>query len=168
MAIQLRPAVPGDELEVAGVHVRSWQVGYRDLLPQASLDAMRPEDRAARYTFGDPDPTLPKTLVAVDDAVDGSIVGFIATRSIAAEPGKVLALYVEPRHWGRGIGQVLIAAARDRLAALGHREATLWLLEGNARGARFYAADGWRPDGEHRVEALWGVQVSELRYRRAL
>lgn len=166
MAIQLRPAVPGDELEVASVHVRSWQVGYRDLLPQASLAAMRPEDRAARYTFGDPDPTVPKTIVAIDD--EGAIVGFIATRSIAGEPGKVLALYVEPAHWGRGIGQILIAAARERLAALGHREATLWLLEGNARGARFYAADGWLLDGEHRVEELWGVQVSELRYRRAL
>ena len=44
-SVELRRAVPGDENEVAEVHVRSWQVAYRGLLPDAYLDALRPAGR---------------------------------------------------------------------------------------------------------------------------
>jgi hypothetical protein len=33
----LRRAEPGDAMDVARVHVRSWQAGYRGLLPDAIL-----------------------------------------------------------------------------------------------------------------------------------
>jgi hypothetical protein len=42
----LRPAEPSDASAVARVHVRSWQAGYRNLLPDQYLDGLRPEDRA--------------------------------------------------------------------------------------------------------------------------
>lgn len=45
----VRAACPGDAMEVAGVHVRAWQVGYRGLLPDAYLDGLRAEERAARF-----------------------------------------------------------------------------------------------------------------------
>jgi hypothetical protein len=41
--------------------------GYRGLLPAAHLDALRPEERARRYTFGDADPLKPATSVALVD-----------------------------------------------------------------------------------------------------
>jgi hypothetical protein len=37
----LRRAEPADAMEVARVHVRSWQVAYRGLLPDAYLDGLR-------------------------------------------------------------------------------------------------------------------------------
>lgn len=51
MPVKVRAALPADAFAVAEVHVRSWQLGYRGLLPDAYLDALRPADRAARYTF---------------------------------------------------------------------------------------------------------------------
>ena len=51
--VQFRLAVPGDEQAVAVVHVRSWQVAYRGLMPDEYLDGLRPQDRADRYTFAD-------------------------------------------------------------------------------------------------------------------
>ena len=39
----LRPAEPGDASAVALVHVRSWQAGYRNLLPDEYLDGLRAE-----------------------------------------------------------------------------------------------------------------------------
>lgn len=35
--LNVRNAVPDNALAVAAVHVRSWQVGYRGLLPQDYL-----------------------------------------------------------------------------------------------------------------------------------
>jgi len=47
----LRPAEPRDALEVARVHIRTWQVAYRGLVPDEYLDSLNIEDRAARYDF---------------------------------------------------------------------------------------------------------------------
>lgn len=168
MALELRPATPGDAHEVARVHVRAWQVGYRGLLPDTYLDGLRPEDRASRYTFGDPTPTTPYTVVAVERS---SIVGFVTTgppHEGTAGAGHLMALYVDPDHWQRGIGRALIARGRAELAARGHREAVLWVLAGNERAQRFYAADGWVFDGRVDQRELWGITITDHRYRRAL
>jgi GNAT superfamily N-acetyltransferase len=169
----LRPAEPEDAMGVARVHVRSWQAGYRGLLPDQYLDGLRPEDRAQRYNFASEDVRDPATLVAVED---GMICGFATTAPArdsdmpddAGPWGELFALYVDPDWWGRGVGAALISVARSRLLALGYRNAVLWLLAGNARADRFYRIDGWLPDGLRRTDTVWGVTVNEVRYRRAL
>ena len=41
--MEIRLATPDDALVVAGVHVWSWQVGYRGLLDDDLLDGLVPE-----------------------------------------------------------------------------------------------------------------------------
>lgn len=164
----IRRATPDDALAVATVHVRAWQDGFRGLIPDDYLDALRPEDRAAHYDFGASDPALPATLVAVRD---GAIHGFATigpSPETDAPSGQLHALYVEPTAWGRGIGRRLIAEARAQLHARGFREAVLWVLVGSTRAQRFYRLDGWRPDDCERTEELWGTRVHDIRFRREL
>lgn len=167
--LSVRPAVAADVTEVAGVHVRSWQVAYRGLVPDEYLDGLKLEDRAARYTFGGVEFGRPVTILALEEAV---IWGFAtigpARGGSAQRVGELLALYVDPGRWGRGIGRLLIAEARNRLSEAGFVEAILWVLAGNGRAERFYHADGWTLDGARRKETVWGVAVDEVRYRRAL
>ena len=85
-----------------------------------------------------------------------------------ARTGELLALYVDPDHWGRGVGRRLIVEARDRLADRGCQSAVVWVLRGNARAERFYRSDGWTPDGARRKEEVWGVVAEELRQTRNL
>jgi GNAT superfamily N-acetyltransferase len=165
----LRLAEPADAMNVARVHVRSWQVGYRNLLPDDYLDQLRPEDRAERYTFGSNDPTKPTTIVAENAGV---ILGF-ATVAPARDTdvpghGELAALYVDPDFWGRGLGVALVSAARRRLVDLGFCDAILWVLRGNTRAERFYTTDRWVPDGLRRKDTVWNVVVDEARYRRSL
>lgn len=153
------------------MHVRSWQAAYRGLLPDEYLDALRPEDRMARYTFGEGDPSLPSTIVAVQD---GAIRGFATSgRSRDANVGstavgEVLALYVDPGAWGLGVGRLLVAEARVQLRRGGYTDAVLWVLVGNDRARRFYRVDGWLPDGAQRKVEVWGVAADEIRFRRLL
>lgn len=165
----LRPAEPADAMAIARVHVRSWQTAYRDLLPKDYLDQLRPEDRAAKYTLGSQDPQQPYTIVATESGV---IHGF-ATTMPARDPeslgfGELCALYVEPDHWGRGMGLALLRAARARLVDLGFKSAVLWVLVGNVRAERFYRIDGWTPDGHRRTDEIWGITVNDIRYQRVL
>jgi hypothetical protein len=47
--VRIRPAVLADAPRIAEVHVRSWQAGYRGLLPQHLLDGLDPVARLARW-----------------------------------------------------------------------------------------------------------------------
>src|SRR3954454_10144867 len=164
--MEIRLANSDDALAVAQIHVRSWQVGYRDLLPADYLRGLRAEDRAARYDLGNRDPSRPVTLVAVDG---DAICGFATVaQSDAPVCGELAALYVSPERWRSGVGLGLVAAARQQLLAFGYREAVLWMLSGNSRAEKFYARDGWVKDGAQRVVSLWDVTVEELRFRRDL
>ncbi len=149
--------------------MRSWQVGYRGLLPDQYLAGLRAEDRAGRYTFGRAGSDQPTTVVALEQAV---ICGFATTgpsRSDDTYPaGELLALYVDPDRWELGVGRLLIAEARKRLSRQGFSGAILWVLAGNERAQRFYRADGWAPDGARRHATIWGVAADEIRYRRTL
>jgi len=168
--VVVRRAEPADALAVARVHVRSWQAGYRGLMPDDYLDGLRPEDRAATYNFGTGDAGAPVTLV--DEEADGGIVGFVtlgcAPDASLPEAGTVFALYVDPPHWRAGVGRRLIASAREQLVTWNCPQALLWVLRGNERAERFYAADGWTPDGRQREAEVWGITVDEHRYQRAL
>lgn len=166
----LRPAEPGDAMGVAHVHVRAWQVAYRNLLPDEYLNGLKPEDRAKRYTFGGTDAREPMTTVALDAA--GTIRGF-ATTCAARDAdlpgyGELAAIHVDPDWWGRGVGVALLASSRAFLLDSGFKRAVLWVLIGNARAKRFYAKDGWAPDGTRRTDTVWGIQVEDQRYRRVL
>lgn len=166
--MRLRDARPDDAVAVAGVHVRSWQDGYRGLLPDEYLDSLRAEDRAARYDFsGGSNGAL--TIVALDGH---TVVGFATVGEPFVEGGagigELQALYVDTPYWRRGIGRALIEEARARLRSLGSTRAQLWVLAGNARAMRFYESDGWIASGMRRMQRIWGIDVDEIGYERAL
>ena len=81
--------------------------------------------------------------------------------------GELVALYVRPQLWGLGVGGWRHATGVDVLTGR-FAEATLWILRSNRRARSFYERRGWLPDGLSRQEAVGGVSVVEIRYRRPL
>ena len=80
--------------------------------------------------------------------------------------GELYAINLDPAHWGAGAGRALLRAAQAELARLGFAETVLWVLPGNARAHRFYGTAGWVADGASRSSEVFGVAISEVRYRR--
>jgi GNAT superfamily N-acetyltransferase len=154
------PGEPEDAAGVARVQVRSWQAAYAHVFTSEDLASLSVGQRAEAWRKW-------PSLVA---EVDGGIVGFVSVGACRdpGEDGELYALYVDPAHGGRGVGQALIRAGEDRLRELGHEEASLWMLEDNPRARLFYEAAGWRPDGTTRPIAVFGATVAEVRYRRTL
>ena len=158
--MQLRPDEPDDAMAVARVHVRSWQVAYRKLLPDDYLDQLRPEDRAKTYDFASLDPLKPRTVVTIEEGV---ILRFCHNDAVARR-GSARAR----RSGARVSAWPLLSAARANLFEPGFRNALLWVLAGNVRAERFYRIDQWLPDGRRRTDSVWGVMVNEVRYQRRL
>ena len=57
-------------------------------------------------------------------------------------------------------------AALNGLRQAGDTQATLWVLDTNARARQFYEAGGWAPDGETKQDDARGFSITEVRYRR--
>lgn len=172
--MEIRPARVQDAGRIAEIHVLGWQGGYRGLMPQEFLDGLDPAERlTARIRWlAAADWSRGGCFVVADD--DAQLAGFAdtgQTRDEDGDPavvGEVLAIYLAPAAWGKGLGRELMAAALGHLTAVGYREATLWVLDGNVRARWFYAAAGFRPDGAVKIDGSRGFPLRELRYRRPL
>ncbi|MBG0569022.1 GNAT family N-acetyltransferase [Actinoplanes sp. NEAU-A11] len=166
----VRVATADDADALAVVHVHTSQEAYRGQFPQAHLDQLDLSRRRqiwAQHLRSDHAPT--GTLVA-EHPVDG-VVGFIYVSPCrdsdtdSRRVGEIQAVYVLPKHWGQGVGKLLMEAGLCRLAEAGYREMVLWVLESNERARRFYEAGGWRADGSSRTDDSRGMTVTEVRYR---
>jgi ribosomal protein S18 acetylase RimI-like enzyme len=159
------PATDGDCRAVAELHVASWRGAYADILPADYLSGLSVDRREGswRQVLGEARSEL--LLARRGEAVLG-FSSFGPTRDRDAPPGRgeVWAIYVHPDAWSAGVGRRLLAATRERLVATGHESVSLWVLAGNARAIRFYAAAGFaiEPGSEKEFE-LGGTRVREVR-----
>jgi GNAT superfamily N-acetyltransferase len=162
--VRIRDATPDDAAACAAVHVASWQVAYRGMVPDDYLDALRPEHRLPTWEVA-LRAEVPAGRVLVAE-VDGEVAGFGSYRphpTLGAPWGLLPTLYLAPAAIGRGVGAALLAAVLEGLAAEGYEHVELWVHPGNHRARRFYERHGWTSDGTTQSEEVWGVELQELR-----
>jgi GNAT superfamily N-acetyltransferase len=163
----VREARPEDAGAIADVRRRGWQTAYAHVFPADALAGM-PVDGDREFWAGRLERDPPRAGVFVAE-LGGTVAGFAAVGPARGEDaGELYAIYVDPESWGAGLGQALIVAAEERLAEAGFAEAILWVLDDNPRARRFYEAAGWHADGGTKQDTFFGVEVTELRYRKRL
>jgi GNAT superfamily N-acetyltransferase len=152
-----------DAEAIERIRVRGWQTAYRHVFPAAELDRM--EVDWSRWTRRlERPPAGWRTFVAEDGE---TVLGFASVGPSRDErrTGELYAIYVDPDAWSSGVGRLLIERAEHQLAAE-YAEATLWVLDENARARRFYERAGWLIDDERKVDEHLGIEVPEVRYRK--
>ncbi|MFJ9151914.1 GNAT family N-acetyltransferase [Streptomyces sp. NPDC102270] len=167
----IRPMTLADCDRVAEIRVRGWQSAYQGLIPQSYLDAMSVAQDAERHRsrFGKGDGSVVNLVAERDGEVLGwSCHGPYRDGEVCTPDVELYAVYVEPRHYGAGIGHALLLESLRHRTAVGHDRMFLWVLKENTRARRFYERAGFAADGaEERFEAD-GVPVPEVRYARRL
>lgn len=165
----IRAATVADAPGIAEVHVVSWQAAYRGLLPQSLLDGLSVERRTAQWQE-----TVPRANWNVHVAArpDGHVGGFVATGpsrddDADATVGELITIYLRQELWSVGIGSRLHAVGIAGMATC-FEQATLWVLETNARSRGFYERHGWQPDGTVKRDTIGETEVVEVRYRLRL
>jgi GNAT superfamily N-acetyltransferase len=85
-------------------------------------------------------------LVACMPGPEQTIVGTIGAVPDPDEStrAQIVRLYVDPGHWGRGIGRRLHDRALSHLRTAGYRVAVIWVLEANVRARSMVERWGWR------------------------
>jgi len=163
--VDIRRATIADAAAIAGIHVRGWQWAYRGLLPDAVLDGLSVDARAAEWRQWLSDEAV-HTWIAEEG---GRAVGFVNCGPTGEDTvGEIFTIYRERDAVGAGLGRALLAHGMNDLAARGFNEAVLWVLEGNAHARRFYEREGWVADGGRKEQAFDDYVRYDVRYRIAL
>jgi GNAT superfamily N-acetyltransferase len=156
--VTVRPAAVDDADGFVRAYEASWDAALGELVGRPLQEFSPYEERLESFRRAVAD-LRPEAGVWVAER-GGEIVG-VAVRSGA----ELRSLYVAPQAWGTGIAVPLMAAAIDAIRADGHAEATLWVVDANARARRFYEREGWVLTGDTK-ETEFGPE--ELRYQLQL
>lgn len=153
--MNIRSCTQRDAGDLAHIHIEGWRSSYGGLVEQSFLDALDKESRAADWAKWLGEGT--EALIACDD--EGDPAGFIAFNKLMTPPpgmspvrplytAEILAIYILPAYWRKGLGRQLMRAAVTRLKERKHKSLCLWTLEKNARGNAFYKALGGQRCGK--------------------
>lgn len=161
----IRRAVSNDAEAVGRIHVESWNVAYRGIVPD---DVIARTDLAYRTQFWAEriaDPDWPVFVIEEE----GECVAFcqmIPSRDPDDDPrevGHITSLHVLPQLRGRGHGRTLMDHVLGEFRTRGFSAVTLWVLEENRPARKFYEQLGFRQDTATRRYPR--TDVPEVRYR---
>jgi GNAT superfamily N-acetyltransferase len=165
----IRPGRREDAFGLAETAIAAWRAGFRGIVPEQVDPAAtwRPE-RIAERLAGRPRDGSAILTAEVDGEVRGlSLYGPSRDRGAPPREGEIIALYVHPLSWRRGIGRGLVEASLDWLARDGHAEAIVWTLAASPRNLAFYEALGLVRDGATQRRPSFGNPL-EVRFRTSL
>ena len=167
MDAKIRQASVDDAPALAALHLRTALFAYASIFPS---DAPLPKldhltlDWKQRLG-GRHGPNMRGYVAVVGDRLAGVVMAGADPDHL--EMGHITRFYVDAPRWGQGIGSLLYEAAISHLRQLGYGQATLWVLEGNARARTWYERLGWTCTGERKVAAKT-LGVDDVRYTRPL
>jgi ribosomal protein S18 acetylase RimI-like enzyme len=169
--MQVRQATIADARKIAQIHVETWRAAYRGQIPDAVLDALDVERRAASWE---------KHLAAQPRGVsvaesENEIIGFcdfIPSRDKDSNPhevGEIAAIYVQPDFWRKGAGGALCRHSLKEARLQNYTAVTLWVLSSNTDARNFYEAMGFSLDGATKIDqSFQNHELHEVRYRISL
>ncbi|MEU7819889.1 GNAT family N-acetyltransferase [Catellatospora sp. NPDC049133] len=167
-----RGGTPEDVAAIGELHALSRRSAYRELLTAQELAGITVADQQGEWA---------RRYAAEADthrlhlAERGStVLGFSylgpagAEEQAPADTGVLNAIHVRPDAIGSGVGLALMNTCLAEFAALGCRQALLYVVSDNTRARRFYERGGWAADGVTRTTPIGSATVPVVRYARPI
>ena len=143
----IRAAGAADMAAVADLWHEGWHDAHTGHVPAGLTTARTLEAFHARTP-----PRVADTSVAVSES--GDLLGFVMVVGDEVEQ-----VFVGRSARGTDLAGLLLMEAERLVAAAGHEEAWLAVVDGNARARRFYEKHGWRDEGDLPYEVTAGGQT---------
>lgn len=154
----VRPADPRDVPDVQRVARRGWHAAYEGVLSEETIEAKLDEwyDRATIREYVEREDV--GYFVA---EADGRVLGYATGGPTdgSEDVGFLGAIYVDPDHWGEGIGSRLLDRVETFLADRGYERLRFRVLAENDVGRSFYRSRGYETVEETETEL--GEEVVE-------
>jgi ribosomal protein S18 acetylase RimI-like enzyme len=151
MPIQIRLANDDDYDLLVQMHVDSWRVAYKGLVPEKYLNEEVVEERQEHWKEKLPFQGQNRSTAIAYDDTTGQSVGFVLSeydQAVEKEMIYVDHLHVLPGWQGFGIGKKLLQNACDWTRSKDLKKVYLYVLEQNTQAIKFYENRGWIHDGD--------------------
>jgi GNAT superfamily N-acetyltransferase len=165
--IEVRAAGPDDAEAMVQLTEAGWRRAYPGIVPAEAIEALPIATWRSEITRGLASPEGDSfTLIAEDEREIGGYAFVAAPGRESEGPGEaeLVAIYVDPRRWRRGIGRALLERAVVDAGEAGYAEMTLWSFEQNAQALAFYGALGWERTSQRRPHRSTGVPTVRMRH----
>ncbi len=162
----IRPMTLADAPAVASLHIRSWQVAYRGILPDSVLQELNYNEQLARRQAQMSDPNNPAQnwVCEHEQRVRAWVaVGPARGTDLGPDAVELYALYAHPNDFGKGFGRALIQHSLAHARSVHATEIVLWVLTDNLRSRRFYTAAGFEVDERQKVQPFKETGTTMIR-----
>lgn len=168
MDLEIRNAKMEDCRYLGRIHVESWKVAYKGVVPDEFLERLTIENSEKRF-INAISQGLEKNIVAVknNQIVGFTCIGKCRDSDVDCTYGEIWGIYLLPSCWRQGIGTKLLLHDLTLLKNEGFYKASLWVLEDNINARKFYEKFGFEYDGTKK-ELNFGNVINEIRYKRDL
>lgn len=151
-------AVQADVSAIVRIADRAWHAAYSDSLASATIDTVLSE-------WYDPD-SVRRAIEREDGGYfvgkrGGDVVGYVSGGCTEeSDTATLAAIYVDPDHWGDGVGTALLHRFETFCLRRGCHRLRFRVLADNDRARSFYRSRGYDPVEEVDTD-LFGETVTE-------
>ncbi|MEO0688581.1 MAG: GNAT family N-acetyltransferase [Cyanobacteria bacterium J06649_11] len=162
----IRTATLKDVKDIATIHVQSWQIAYKGLIPQTYLDKLSIPKREKSWQ----DILTNHQNHTIVQEINDLIVGFAnygQTRDKDKDShitGEITSIYINPEYWRKGLGTEIIEFIVRDMKNRQFHQITLWVLDTNQIARKFYQKIGFKPDGTTKIDIRDNFELREIRY----
>jgi GNAT superfamily N-acetyltransferase len=165
--LNVRDAIEDDTESIVELTAEGWRAAYAGIVSPQHLERLpiAAWRHDVRQGIRSPEAQSFTHIAELDGRPTGYCYVAAPGRDepLASPVVEVVALYVHPAAWRRGIGRELLQRATEEAGRRGFEEMILWSFERNERALAFYTALGLRPDGARRPHRPTGAPVIRLR-----
>jgi len=162
LVIDIRPARPGDAVDIASVHDEAWRYAYRGIIPGRELERMVERRGPTWWQSAIQRGSRVQVLTAGDEIAGYASFGRNRAGMLPVK-GEIYELYVRPAYQGVGLGKKLFAACRADMRGRGIDGFAVWALADNEPACDFYRAMGGTAAARG-SESFGGVTLDKLAF----
>ena len=162
----IRTAMLEDVKEIAAIHVKSWQVVYKGLIPQSYLNNLSISKREKSWQNILTHSQTHTIVQEIDDLVVG-FANFGQTRDEDKDSkitGEITSIYLNPEYGRKGLGTECVEFILKNMKNLKFTQITLWVLDTNEIARKFYEKMGFKADGAIKIDVRENFELREMRY----
>lgn len=178
MAVEVRPAAPGDADALRRVARRAWHAAHAPIVGAETVEEFLAEyydESSLRSAIEDEGIIFEVAVDAADgdaeaadpadeDAAEDAPVGFASARPTDGDDDvfSLGRIYVHPDRWGEGIGRRLLATVEAKIERRGGDRVRLVVMADNDRAVGFYESAGY-----DRLDDFYDDRIGTRSYRYA-
>jgi len=166
--IHIRLATPSDAPDMAEVHMRSWEVAYKDIVPEEYIQKQN-EKRPAMWQRIITDDNTTQYVIQKDGKTVGIMCVVPRPQDEDADDTvcELEGIYLHPDSYHQGIGTKAMEFAFDIAHGWNKSFMTLWVFSENVNSIKFYKKLGFAPDGKTKTYDM-GKVMDCIRMRKEL